>query len=111
MKRFESLDIPNTAKAELYDSLKLHLTWKFGVRASRTGMKLSGQATFYHEQPLIQRRDVSLAAELAAPPLRVQRISASAGEKILDMARETSAVRYRELPWLHLWRPKASVEG
>src|SRR6266851_6182650 len=106
MKRFESLDIPNTAKAELYDSLKLHLTWKFGVRASRTGMKLSGRAGFYHERPLIQRRDVSLAAELASPPLPVQRISPSAGEKILDMARETSAVRYRELHGFTYGDPK-----
>jgi hypothetical protein len=106
MKRFASLNIPNTAKAELYDALKLHLTWKFGVRASRTGMKLSGQASFYHERPLIQRRDVSLAAELASPPLPVQRISSSAGEKILDMARETSAVRYRELHGFTYGDPK-----
>lgn len=106
MKRFESLDIPNTAKAELYDSLKLHVTWKFGVRASRTGMKLSGRTDFYHERPLIQRRDVSLAAELALPPLPVHRISPSAGEKILDMARETSAVRYRELHGFTYGDPK-----
>jgi len=106
MKRFESLNIPNTAKAEPYDSLKLHLTWKFGVHASRTGMKLSGRAGFYHERPLIQRRDVSLAAELASPPLPVQRISPSAGEKILDMARETSAVRYRELHGFTYGDPK-----
>ncbi len=110
MKRFESLDIPNTAKAELYDSLKLHLTWKFGVRASRTGMKLSGRAGFYHERPLIQRRDVSLAAELASPPLPVQRISPSAGEKILDMARETSAVRYRELHGFTYGDPKGVLK-
>ena|SRR5437588_8437340 len=35
--RFESLEISDKAKAELYDSLKLHVTWKFGFRSSRTG--------------------------------------------------------------------------
>jgi hypothetical protein len=97
MKRFESLKVSDKARAELYDSLKLHVTWKFRPRASRTGMKLSGRPGFYHDRPLIQRREISLAAELASPPIPVQRISRAAGEKILDMARETSAVRYREL--------------
>jgi hypothetical protein len=97
MKRFESLDVPDKAKAELYDSLKLHVTWKFGARVSRTRMRRSGRASFYHKQPLIQRRDVFLGAELASPPIPVGGISRAAGEKILDMARETSAVRYREL--------------
>jgi len=95
MKRFESLDVPDKTKAELYDSMKLHVTWKFEARVSRTEMKRSGRAGFYHDRPLLQRREISLADELASPPLPVQRISPLAGEKILDMARETSAVRYR----------------
>lgn len=95
--RFESLDISNKEKAELYDSLKLHVTWKFPSSASRTRMRLRPRKVFFHNEPLIQRRDVSLAAELASAPLAVERLSRRAGEKILDMARETSAVRYREL--------------
>jgi hypothetical protein len=106
IKRFESLQMSDNAKAELYDSLKLHLTWKFRAHASRTEMKRSGPAGFYHDRPLIQRREVSLAAELASPPLPVQRISPSAGERILDMARETSAVRYRELHGFTYGDPK-----
>src|SRR5206468_1363797 len=39
INRFESLDVSDKAKAELYDSLKLHITWRFGARTSRTGMK------------------------------------------------------------------------
>jgi len=97
IERFESLKISNQAKAELYDSLKLHLIWKFGVRASRTGMKLPARTIFYHKTPLIQRREVSLVTELASPPIPIKRLSRAAGEKILDLARETSAVRYREL--------------
>jgi len=95
--RFESLKISSQAKAELYDSLKLHVTWKFGIRASRSGMKLPARKIFFHRAPLIQRRDVSLIEELTSPPILIERLSRAAGEKILDLARETSAVRYREL--------------
>lgn len=97
MQRFESLKLSDTAKAELYDSLKLHVTWKFGFRVSRTGMKLSRRPVFHHDRPLIQRREISLKTELSSAPIPVERISRSAGERILDLARETSAVRYREL--------------
>jgi hypothetical protein len=95
--RFESLDLTDKEKAELYDSLKLHLTWKFPFSASRTGMRLPARNTFFHSEQLIQRRDVSLAAELSSPSIPVKRLSRREGEKILDLARETSAVRYREL--------------
>jgi len=95
--RFESLKISDKTKAELYDSLKLHVTWKFGLHSSRTSMKLPTRQIFFHDQSLIQRRDVSLVDELNSPPIPLQRLSRAEGEKILDLARETSAVRYREL--------------
>jgi hypothetical protein len=97
INRFASLDLPDRQKAELYDSLKLHITWKFPLRASRTLMRLPTQKVFFHREPLIQRRDISLAAELSSALIPVERLSRRAGEKILDLARETSAVRYREL--------------
>jgi hypothetical protein len=97
IRRFDSLKISNQAKAELYDSLKLHVIWKFGVRASRTGMKLPARKIFFHRTPLIQRREVSLVKELSSLSIPVEKLSRPAGEKILDLARETSAVRYREL--------------
>ncbi len=97
IERFEALDLNDKRKSELYDSLKLHVTWEFGFRSSRTGMRLPARTVFYHDKPLIQRRDISLAAQLNSPPIPVKRLSRSAGEKILDLARETSAVRYREL--------------
>jgi len=95
--QFEALNVSENLKAELYDSLKLHATWRFGFRSSRTGMKLSSRKIFFHDQPLIQRRDISLEAELNSPPIAVEKVSPALAEKILDMARETSAVRYREL--------------
>lgn len=97
IRQFQSLKISNKAKAELYDSLKLHLIWKFPFRASRTGMKLPVRKIFFHRTPLIQRRDVSLTEALASPPIPIERLSRAAGEKILGLARETSVVRYREL--------------
>lgn len=97
VERFEALAVGDRAKAELYDSLKLHINWRFGNRSSRTGMRLPVRSVFYHDQPLIQRREVSLVKELDSPPIPVRKLSAAEGEKILDMARETSAVRYREL--------------
>ena len=95
--RFETLNVPEKAKTELYEALKLHLTWRFPFRASRTGMKGPARKVFFHREPLIQRRDVSLANELSSPAIPIKRLSQREGERILDMARETSAVRYREL--------------
>src|SRR5205807_5140863 len=60
-------------------------------------MKLPARKPFFHDRPLIARREVSLANELKSPPIPVAKLSPALGEKILEMARETSAVRYREL--------------
>ena len=97
IERFESLPLGDRQKAELYDSLKLHVTWQFGRRSSRTLMRLPPRKTFFHDGPLIKRRDVSLANELNSPAIPVKKLSRAEGEKVLDLARETSAVRYREL--------------
>lgn len=97
IRQFESLQISDRERAELYDSLKLHVTWKFGFRSSRTGMRHLARKMFFHDRPLIQRREISLLAELSAPPIPIQKLSRAEGQKILDLARETSAVRYREL--------------
>lgn len=97
VQQFESLPIPDKRKAELYDALKLHVTWRFGARASRTLMRRLTARTFFHEKPLIQRREISLSKELSSPPIPIRRLSRTEGQKILDLARETSAVRYREL--------------
>src|ERR1051326_8261104 len=97
IEQFESLSLTDKQKAEAYDSLKLHITWQFGARASRTALKLPVRKIFFHDQPLIKRRNVSLAGEMNSPSISVERLSTSAGERILDLARETSAVRFREL--------------
>lgn len=97
IQQFESLQISDREKAELYDALKLHVTWRFGDRASRTLMRRPTRQIFIHDKPLIQRREISLVKELSSPRIPIQKLSLAEGRKILDLARETSAVRYREL--------------
>lgn len=97
IRRFQVLPLPEKEKANLYDSLKLHITWRYGRRSSRTAMRLAAGKPFFHNSPLIARRDVSLGRELSSSAIPVRILSREEGEKILDVARETSAVRYREL--------------
>ncbi|HKO98761.1 MAG TPA: hypothetical protein VJU86_17310 [Pyrinomonadaceae bacterium] len=97
IKRFESLPRTEKEKAELYEAQKLYVRWTPTYRASRTGMRLAGSKKFYHREPLIQRRDVSLPDELQQPAPALQQLSAKQGEAILDMTREASTIRYREL--------------
>ena len=97
IKRFDSLPLSQKEKAELFDSQKLYVRWSPAFRSTRTGMRLPVKNVFYHRGPLIQRREVSLVQELQAPPPPLERLTARHGEAILDMAREASTIRYREL--------------
>ncbi|HBB98376.1 MAG TPA: hypothetical protein DC054_23590 [Blastocatellia bacterium] len=97
IERFESLPFSDKTKANLYDSLKLHITWRYGFRASRTGMRLSVRRIFFHKSPLIARRDILLSRELTSEAIPLERLSRAQGERVVNLARETSAVRYREL--------------
>jgi hypothetical protein len=97
VSRFESLPLPEKAKANLYDSLKLHVTWTYGLRSSRTVLRIAAPKPFMHTSPLIARRDISLKEELSSAPIPIETVSARQGAKTIDVARETSAVRYREL--------------
>lgn len=97
--RFDSLRKTDREKAELFDSQKLYVTWTPPYRATRTGMRLPVPArkVFYHREPLIQRRDVSFRDELEKPSPTLERLSPKQGERLLDLAREASTIRYREL--------------
>jgi len=97
MRGFSRLDLSEKQKVELYDSLKLYIRFSPGFDSSRTGLKLNVGKIFYHEGPLIQRRDISLERELDAPVLKIEKLSAKDGTKILGIIRRASAVRCREL--------------
>ena len=96
VERFERLPKPEKECAELYDSQQLYVRWTPTSNASRTLMRLPVKRIFYHRGPLIQRRDVDLAKELVQP-VELQKLPLRQGERALDMAREASTVRYREL--------------
>jgi hypothetical protein len=99
VSRIESLPIPAADRAELFAQAKIAIRWELGVgRATRTHGRLPGRnQVFFHHGPLIRRADVSLGAELEAPAFAIDQLSRAEGEKMLDFARETSAMRYREL--------------
>jgi hypothetical protein len=97
VEQFERLQLSKRERAELFDSLKLYVRWKPSHRATRTGMRLTVKKLFYHRGPLLERRDVDLREELEKTAPAYERLSSSQGRRMLDMARETSTVRYREL--------------
>ena len=85
-------------KAALYDSLEIMVRWDMsGSRASRTLSRKPVRAFYFHREPLIQRRQVSLAEEFAKPRLPIKTLSSRDAEKTLDLVKEATGVRYREL--------------
>jgi hypothetical protein len=100
IQRFETLSKTEKEKAELYDSQKLYVRWTPTFPWTRSGMRLAmskGAKVFYHREPLIQRRDISLRRELDNPPPARKKLLPKQGEAMLDMTRAASTVRYREL--------------
>jgi hypothetical protein len=97
LDRIGRLELPAGERAERYDALDLSVVWKLGVgRATRTRMRRPARRIFFHDQPLLTRRDVSLAEEFASPPLPIRRLSRREAAAILETAREATALRYRE---------------
>jgi hypothetical protein len=85
--------------AEMFAQAKIFVRWQLGEsRSTRTNGRLPGRSKyFYHAGPLIRRADVSLDAELESPAFAIEKLNRAEGERMLDFARETSAMRYREL--------------
>ncbi|MEY2394656.1 MAG: hypothetical protein QOF94_1001 [Acidobacteriaceae bacterium] len=84
---------------ELFATAKLAVRWDLGDGPrTRSNIRLPGaRKFFFHDGPLLRRSDVSLSAELSSPPIKIERLNRARGEQMLDLARETSAMRYREL--------------
>ncbi len=97
INRFNGLSKSDKERAELYDSQQLYVRWTPRFNVSRTGMRVPVRELFYHRSPLIQRRDIDLKKELAAPSPALQKLAPAQGEKALDLARAASTIRYREL--------------
>jgi len=98
MRHFEEWPIPIPRKTELFDALGITLVWNLGdSSASRTLARRPTRSMFCHTEPLIQRKQVSLADELASPALPLRKLPPAEGAQILDMVREVLTTRYREL--------------
>jgi len=98
LRSFERLPISRLDRANLYDALGVNLAWDLsGSSASRTLARRPVSRYFVHDEPLLQRKQVSLADESASAPLKLRKMVRSEGGQIIDMARDALAVRYREL--------------
>jgi len=101
VKRLQQLPIGEKEKAALYDSLEILVRWDlsgaYGSSASRTLARKPARNFYFHRAPLIQRREVSIADELAKPPLPMKTLSRREAERALDLLKEATGVRYREL--------------
>ncbi len=80
--------------SDLWDALELPLRVSFEPEITRTRMRLDTGRLFFHTEPLIPRRAVSL---LGVEDIPLRRVSPQKGRRLIDLARDTSAVRYREL--------------
>ena len=95
---FAGLPLSRLERTSLYDALAVNLVWDLsGSCASRTLARRPVSDFFFHDAPLLQRKHVSLAGEMVSAPLELRKLSRSEGGKIIDMARDALAVRYREL--------------
>ncbi len=98
LRAFENLQCSPQEKSELFASLELSVRWQLkDTPATRTHMRRPTKDIFYHAGPLLRRSDVSLEAELSAPPLPVEKLSVREGQAVINLTRDASIVRYREL--------------
>jgi hypothetical protein len=88
-------------KAALYDSLEIMVRWDMSganrSSASRTLSRKPVRNFYFHREPLIQRRQVSFAEEFSKPRLPIKALSSHEAERTLDLVKEATGVRYREL--------------
>lgn len=99
ISRLDQIPLPEDVISDLYAHAELALRWELdNISSTRTNLRLPGaRRFFYHTTPLLRRADVSLDAELKSAPLSITKLSRARGERMLDLARDTSAMRFREL--------------
>jgi hypothetical protein len=109
---FEQLPLASAQRAELYDSLRLPIRWKLeNLKLSRTRNWARPRSIYFHDAPLLQRGEVSLARELSRPAPKLEKLSVAAGESVMDAIREIMVVRYRELYGTTLGDPSSVVRA
>ena len=94
---FCSLKLPEREKAELFESLELPVRFELrDTDATRTHARRAVDALYIHDEPLLQRRDVSLDRELSSP-IELRELHDERAHEVIDMARAALTVRYRGL--------------
>src|SRR3974390_1229506 len=93
-----ALQVSPLVRASLFAGLGGEIAWDFrGSSASRTLARGPAKELFCHREPLLQRKQVAFAKELASPNLPVRKLNRKDGRAILDMVQDAVTVRYREL--------------
>ena len=111
IERVDRLPLSEKEKSRLYDSFELWIRWELDdSRTSRTRNIRAPRKPFYHVEPLIRRSEVSVANELGLP-LPVTKLPLKQGKTILDMCRDTTCVRYRELYGIAYGDPSTVVRA
>jgi hypothetical protein len=98
MSAIERLPLSLEEKAEIFGALELPVRCELGN--SPLTRTLGGRPVrhpYFHTQPFIRRSEVPLEHELALPPLKLKKLSRRDGERILNLCREATTARYREL--------------
>ena len=112
IEQFEALQLSQAERSRLYDSLHMPIRWRLeNSRISRTRNWRLVRRVFYQSEPLITRKDVSLARELARRPPTLTPLSPARGAAIMDRIREVMLVRYRELYGTTLGDPRSVVRA
>jgi hypothetical protein len=112
LNQFAKLPLLARQQAELYDSQRLPLRWRLeNLKLSRTRNFARPRRFYFHKAPLIRRSEVSLVRELSQPAPKLEKLSASAGESVMQAVREVMVVRYRELYGTTLGDPNTVVRA
>lgn len=112
VKQFEALPLSDAEKVRAYDALHMPVRWRLeNSHISRTRNWKRVPNVFYHQEPLIGRKDVSLAIELARRPPVLKKLSRPQGGRVMDLIREVMLVRYRELYGTTLGDPRSVVRA
>jgi len=111
VESFERSSLSEKEKSARYDALELWIRWELGqAKYSRTKNRRAPRKIFYHPAPLIRRNEVQLEKEIRAP-LAITKLSLADGKAALNMCRETTAVRYRELYGIAYGDPASVVQA
>ncbi|HJX91487.1 MAG TPA: hypothetical protein VJ372_13385 [Pyrinomonadaceae bacterium] len=97
LTRLKALGLSDDETEQLYNGMQLYVCWRYSYRDSRTGMRVPVRKIFFHDGPMIQRRDLDFKQEIDKPSPHLERLSSSEGHRAIDIARDASTVRYREL--------------